>query len=102
LLLIVHDVAQSEHEARALPAKLPQRRLDLAPKAERLLVDEEDVWAEGGPAAADDVLADGDGVLDRNVETARGVAAVPELDDTGKADEVDALAETVGADDGRA
>ena len=99
---IVHDVAQAEHQRRAAVLQEPERRADLAAQAERLLVDDEEVGAIDVGGVADDPGAHLERMLDADPEVGRVVFAGLDLDHAGHAHEVDAGAELVGADHGRA
>ncbi len=100
---IVHDVAQAEHQRRAAVLQQPQRRPDLAAQAERLLVDDEQVGTVDVGGVADDAGAHLERMFDADPKVGRIVlAGVDLLDDARDAHEVDARAELVGADHGRA
>ena len=98
----VHHVAQAEHQAAALGLEHGERLFDLAAQAERLLVDQENVGAEGARGVLEDGGADGERLVEADVEAVRLVVAVLQLDDAGDAHEIDPLAEAEAADDRRA
>ena len=86
----------------ALPAKERERAPHLAEQAERLLVDQEEIRPEHAGRVLDDGGPERERLLDVEVEIHARVLAVPALDDSGHADEVDAGAEAEAAQDGRA
>ena len=100
---VIHDVAQPEDEAGpALPAKERERLPHLAEQAERLLVDQEEIRPEHAGRVLDDRGPERERLLDVEVEIHARVLAVPALDDSGHADEIDAGAKAEAAQDGRA
>ena len=99
---IVHDVAQAQDQRHAAILQHPERVLDLAAQAQRLLVDDEDVGIEDVRGVMDDRAADLQRLIDVDMQVEGGVVAVAQLDDAGDAHEIDPGAEVEAADDRRA